>query len=366
VLALAIGLVTGCSERGRDIVKPSIDHGQAQWLKSSGYALCWHPDGEWVVYSSSRHGNWELYAHNLTSGQDVRLTESPAWDSRPTISPDGRWLAWVSDGDGDYDILLMLLGLEELEGGTEVAGGPARRITENDVDDGGPCWHPDGRGIAYSSGRYGGGGPLYYQDVDEQAVPTGPPRLIAPQTTDLPSPVFSPDGRSLAFTGPLSPADGYSIWIAREHTSAPTVLADVSEWDVQPAWAPDGQRLFFRAGGDERGCFATGLDGGNASRITPEDADVHSFDVSPHGSELVYAASRPGLQGMHLWSCSTAPDADAAAEPQEPLGEGYAPQFSPDGSMIAYFTERGRHLWVMNRDGSGVRLLVPDLFWLPE
>jgi Tol biopolymer transport system component len=61
----------------------------------------WSPDGRFIVFmSSGRHDNWEVYRYELNSGALLRLTNHPAQDGLPSVSPDGQFVAFVSDRDG--------------------------------------------------------------------------------------------------------------------------------------------------------------------------------------------------------------------------------------------------------------------------
>ena len=65
----------------------------------------WLPDGSGVVFmSNGRDGNWELYLLD-TIGRDVtRLTNNPAQDGLPAISPDGQYVAFMSDRNGYWSM----------------------------------------------------------------------------------------------------------------------------------------------------------------------------------------------------------------------------------------------------------------------
>ncbi|MEJ2208565.1 MAG: hypothetical protein P8129_05950, partial [Anaerolineae bacterium] len=65
------------------------------------------PDGRWVAFMSQRDGNWEVYVASLAGGDMQRLTDYPGNDGLPAWSPDGRWLAYVSDRGGAWAVWAM-------------------------------------------------------------------------------------------------------------------------------------------------------------------------------------------------------------------------------------------------------------------
>lgn len=65
----------------------------------------WSPNGQTVVFTSNgRHGNYEVYALNAASGTVTRLTDHPANDGIPAVSPDGTWVAFLSDRGGRWQL----------------------------------------------------------------------------------------------------------------------------------------------------------------------------------------------------------------------------------------------------------------------
>jgi serine/threonine-protein kinase len=67
----------------------------------------WSPDGKFVVFMSQRDGNWELYRLGMSDGSILRLTDDPAQDGLPTVSPDGAWVAFASDRAGYWRVWVV-------------------------------------------------------------------------------------------------------------------------------------------------------------------------------------------------------------------------------------------------------------------
>lgn len=60
----------------------------------------WSPDGQWIVYDSNRDGNRELYIIRPDGSEEKRVTNNSAEDENASWSPDGNWLAFNSDLSG--------------------------------------------------------------------------------------------------------------------------------------------------------------------------------------------------------------------------------------------------------------------------
>lgn len=68
----------------------------------------WSPTGSFVAFmSNARDGNYEIYTVDATSREVTRLTDSPAVDVLPAVSPDGRWVAFVSNRDGAWKLYVV-------------------------------------------------------------------------------------------------------------------------------------------------------------------------------------------------------------------------------------------------------------------
>jgi len=69
------------------------------------------PDGQTFVFmSEERDGNWEIYSRDIQSGVVTRLTNNPAIDQIPVVSPDGRQVAFVSSRGGVWGVWVVPIG----------------------------------------------------------------------------------------------------------------------------------------------------------------------------------------------------------------------------------------------------------------
>lgn len=76
----------------------------------------WTPDGLYIVFMSKDRlsDNWDLYRLDIESGAIMRLTVDPAQDGLPAVSPDGKWVAFMSDREQVWRIWYV-----SIDGGEE-------------------------------------------------------------------------------------------------------------------------------------------------------------------------------------------------------------------------------------------------------
>jgi TolB protein len=138
--------------------------------KASGWAPAWGPQG-WFAYTAC--GGEECGIHVLPPDAEeaMRITASPR-DVGLVWSPDGQWLAYMSDHDGDWEVYVV------------TREGWVRQATVNESRDGLPVWSLDGTGLAFVSSRDGGWG-LYLMRPDDAGWGTpGRERKIFDISTD--------------------------------------------------------------------------------------------------------------------------------------------------------------------------------------
>ena len=133
----------------------------------------------------------DLWRVPRAGGNAVRLTSGTGNEGSPMFSPDGKWIAFSGQYDGNTDVFVI-----------PANGGEPRRLTYHPGNDGVIGWSPDSRSILFLSGR---GSDLFLPMM--YTIPLSgaglPEQLPFPMAGGRAS--YSPDGSKLAYM-PLAPA----------------------------------------------------------------------------------------------------------------------------------------------------------------
>jgi len=145
--------------------------------------VSWSPDGRWVAYISDRTGEDEIYiAPNDGMGKEQQITNGyQGFKFQPVWSPDSKKIAW-----GDKDTRLWYADITEKKA-VEVDRGKYGEIQNY-------SWSPDNKWLAYDKNAYNS-----YSVVNLYSLAD---RKITPVTTSMTnsfSPIFDPDGKYLYF-----------------------------------------------------------------------------------------------------------------------------------------------------------------------
>ena len=116
----------------------SVDGADAYQLTSAPLdtSPVWSPDGEQVAYVHRQHDHWEIYVVDVATGQQTRLTDTPAWSDgtaansvSPAWSPDGNYIAFLTDRSGEWEIWIVAA-----PGGAEADGSNASPLFDTELD----------------------------------------------------------------------------------------------------------------------------------------------------------------------------------------------------------------------------------------
>ncbi|MBI3667681.1 MAG: PD40 domain-containing protein [Acidobacteria bacterium] len=155
---------------------------QNRWLTrgtSQDRQPVYSPDGEWVLFTSNRSGNLDLWEISTKTGALRQITDHPADDWDPAFTTDGKKIIWSSKRTGHFEIWMA-----------DADGSGARQVTHDGASAQNPTATPDGS-IVYASGSPSTRG---IRKIHQDG--SGDTRVVAGY---LVQPGVSPDGRYVAY-----------------------------------------------------------------------------------------------------------------------------------------------------------------------
>ena len=226
------------------------------------------------------HAN-DLWIVSKAGGMATRLTASEGAESFPHFSPDGRWIAFTGQYDGNTDVYII-----------PATGGAPKRLTWHPGSDVVQGWMPDGKSVVFRSGRTG--------------VPTRLNQFYKvstdgrfPEMLEIPRIAFgeiSPDGRYAAYI-PITVWDpewrnyrggmAMPVWIQDLKTNELTRVPQVNkERHLDPVWL-NGKVYFLSERDYASNIWSYDLQSkAYVQHTSHSQFDVKSLDAS--ATEIVY------------------------------------------------------------------------------
>jgi Tol biopolymer transport system component len=305
---------------------------------------------ERIVYSSLRPGNWDIYYFVSGGAAPRRLTDHPGLDYDAVFSPDGRWVVFTSERRGNPDLYAL-----ELDGGVE-----PRLLLESPAMEDQAAFSPDGRNIAFVS-TASGNADIYVMSFMPQMTHN---LADAANITNDPGgdfrPDFSPDGARIAFTTDRdTPVSGHPIFAFTRQREGDIYVVDrdgrnlqrltaTPDWDGSPEWSADGRTLYFYSArpreivgpptspilGQEGGfrIWAMDADGANPRAVTPEGVEALAPAVTADG-RIAYQKRT----GFARWSIeSVAADGSGARAEGDTATDYWLPDYASNGAMVCH------------------------------
>jgi len=237
-----------------------------------------------LVFMSNRDGNGEIYRWRPGDAEWKNLTDHPAGQNWPEISPDGTRIAFQDSREGKLDIWVM---------GAD--GSDPQRLTDHPEHDYLPAWTPDGLRITFTSWRTEPGDEepaphLYVMNADGSE----PRRLMAESLGTSAGAAWAPDGQSFVIARKVGSEAGDAdseLYLASAEGEVLRQLTDDDASNGAPAFSPDGAWIAFYTDRGETSMLEVMRTDGSERRTVVTDGQSWYPRWSPDGRWLVYTAA---------------------------------------------------------------------------
>ena len=318
------------------------------------------PDGRFVAYAV-RDTDWvrnafvtHVWLADVEEGTTRQLTFGEKSDFAPAWSPDGRWLAFLSERGEKRQVLRL-----------DMRGGEAEKLTAHEEGVTAFDWAPDGSALAYtatdakSDERKARDKRLGELERDEdhssanlwlQPANGSRAKRLTTGTWSVGRFRWSPDGKAIAFDhrahSALSVDSTQDISVLDVKSGKVRPLVTWKGPDGHPEWSPDGTTIAFETSGEQPGWYyANGLiavvpAAGGKARVLTGDFDEDAGLVAWTLDGILMSASQ--RTGSYLFRLDPVTRATTRLAPSEGwAGGGW--NVTPDGAWVAYMAGDATH-----------------------
>jgi dipeptidyl aminopeptidase/acylaminoacyl peptidase len=291
----------------------------------------WSDDGKQVVVVSNLSGRHNLWVIPSEGGWPQQLTVSDQRQSRPAWSPDGHWIAFQSDYNGNEQWDLFMVSPQN--------GEVAQLTRTPEIAESDPVWSHDGRKLALLIKPQ-------TSPANEVALLDVLSRKITPLTKDTPknlsnyNPIWSHDGKWIAYTQANSKGDDANVFVVEVATGKSTNLTAHEGAKVYRAssFSPDERQLLITSDAANGFLNIALLDIATkkVDWLTNEKWELSAGDFAPDGKSVTWTANTDGVVDVYSYNPST----KKAERLPFPTGvndlAGSNTAFSKDGTRLLY------------------------------
>jgi Tol biopolymer transport system component len=276
-------------------------------------------------------------------------------------------------GRGEFTVVRGILFESERAGNRDIwvvdpAGGNPIRLTTSAKNETWPGWSHDGTKILFDRDTE-----MWVMRADGSAQ-----TRLAGGVIPVGAQVWSPDDSRIAY----QQDEMSQIWVMNANGSGPISVTPVIGVHAWPTWSADGSRIAFHADReivpgdvpsltDNPDVFVVNADGTGEVRLTTYAGRDWLPAWSPDGSKIAFTSDREGPGEIFVMSATGGGQTNLTHDPG--AADGW-PVWSPDGSKIAFqsYRDGNAEIYVMNADGTGVvRLTANAAFdagpsWSPD
>ena len=179
----------------------------------------------------------ELFTVATDRGDPRRVTRTPGVrETSPQWSPDGKWIAFISDESGREEVWLC-----------DEKGGQLKKVSDSDTEKSAPVWSPDSKALLFPAGDK----KLYKYTLDGAKTDV----LVSGDVVDFGSmavsrPQWSPDSKWVSFTRADATLLPHVYVIPADGGQAKRITGPDSYSDTNALWTPDGKKIVYLSGMD--------------------------------------------------------------------------------------------------------------------